>query len=172
MGKLPESRSRKITNLILLAIEKSVDGTIRFSDFMNNPGYYAYGDGWNYQPKKASLSKALQRLREKGAIEYINGDELVLRLTDTGKMRAVHAQMQDAPEKWDGKWRIVIFDIPERRRAARDLLRHHLKSWGFEIWQQSVWATKRNCVDLLRKYLEQVGIADWVLVIESDNIGR
>ena len=75
------------------------------------------------------------------------------------------------PKKWDGKWRLVVWDIPEKRRQARDLLRFKLKQLGFKQWQQSIWASKMNCTELLRSFIKQVGIEDWVMVIESDNIG-
>src|SRR3989344_7614969 len=171
MVKLPENRSKKVTNLILLALEKSIDGGIRLTDFLYNPGYYAYGSGWDYPLKKASLAKALQRLRKGGFVDLIE-EELILRLTDKGRKKAVIAELQSPGEKWDGKWRVVIFDIPEKRRAARDLLRHNLKSWGFTPWQQSVWVTKKNCTCSLRKYVSNMGIEDWVMIIESDNIDR
>lgn len=172
MVKLPESKKRKVTNVILLALEKAVDGYIRFDDFVNNPHYYAHGMGWNYPLNKASLSKALQRLREGGFVELLRDEDLTLRLTDKGREKAVLAQLQNSGGKWDGKWRIVIFDIPEKRRAARDLLRYNLKHWGFTPWQQSVWVTKKDCTKPLREYIKNVGIEDWVMVIESDNIGR
>src|SRR3989344_4682297 len=35
------------------------------------------------------------------------------------------------PAKWDGEWRIVIFDIPERFKKAREALRKKLKDLGF-----------------------------------------
>lgn len=170
--KLPGNKSRKVTNLILLALEKAVDGYVRLEDFMYNPGYYAYGDGWEYPLNKASLAKALQRLRTGGFIELIGDEEFILRLTDKGKEKAILAQLQSSDEKWDGKWRVVIFDIPEKRRTVRDLLRHNLKNWGFTPWQQSVWVTRRNCTNALRKYIKQIGIEDWVMVLETDNIGR
>ena len=34
-------------------------------------------------------------------------------------------------KKWDGKWRIVVFDIPEKKKAAREALRKKLKDLGF-----------------------------------------
>lgn len=172
MIKLPESRGKKVTNLILLALEKSIDGLIRLEDFLQNPGYYAYGSGVDYPLNKASLAKALQRLRKGGFVDLIEEGQLVLRLTDKGRGKAVVAELQSLEGKWDGKWRIVIFDIPERKRAVRDLLRYNLKGWGFVPWQQSVWVTKKNCTESLRKYVSNIGIEDWVMVIESDNIGR
>lgn len=172
MAKLPDSKKRKVTNLILLVLEKAVDGYVRFEDFVNNTGFYALGNGWEYPLNKASLAKALQRLRTGGFVELLEDKELILRLTDKGKEKAILAKLQNPGSKWDGKWRIVIFDIPEKRRAARDLLRYNLKSWGFTPWQRSVWVSKGNCTSLLRDYIQKVGIEDWVLVIESDNIGR
>ncbi|MBI2196819.1 hypothetical protein HYU45_04405 [Candidatus Daviesbacteria bacterium] len=172
MGKLPQTKKGAVTNLILLALEKAIDGYVRLEDFLYNPGYYAYGDGWNYPLNKASLAKALQRLRQAGFIELLEDKDLILRLTDKGRERAVLAELQSLAGEWDGRWRIVIFDVPEKRRSARDLLRHNLKTWGFTPWQQSVWVTKKNCTAPLRKYIKNVGIEDWVLVIESDDIGR
>ncbi|MCD6528081.1 hypothetical protein J7K44_00315, partial [bacterium] len=42
-------------------------------------------------------------------------------------------------KKWDGKWRLIIFDIPELKRKDRDFLRRELKWIGFVEYQKSVW---------------------------------
>ena len=169
MAKLPETKGKKVTNFILLALEKAVDGYVRFEDFTYHHYQYIYGI---QELKKASLSKALQRLRQGGIIELIDDEQLIYRLTDKGREKAILAELQSSDGSWDGKWRIVIFDIPEKRRAVRDLLRHNLKSWGFIPWQQSVWVTKKNCTQALRRYISNIGIEDWVMVLETDNIGR
>lgn len=163
-------KKRSLSSLILLALEKSVDGFLRFDDLINNPGYYAYHGGWDYPLKKSSFSLALKRLRENGLVDFIDDTQLTLRLTDKGKEKALLSKLLVDEDKWDGKWRIVIFDIPEKRRAARDVLRQKLKSWGFTPWQQSVWVTKKNCTKTLRWFVKKVGIKDWVRVIESDNV--
>ena len=155
----------------LLALEKTVDGYVRLEDFLYKPGYYAYGSGWEYPLDKAALSKALKRLREKGLIDFIDEKELVFRLTDPGKDKVLWIKMREEEEKWDGKWRLVFWDIPETRKSVRDLLRNKLKQLGFVRWQKSVWASKKNCVEVLRNFIKGVGIEDWVLVIESDNVG-
>ncbi|OGE65094.1 hypothetical protein A3I48_02435 [Candidatus Daviesbacteria bacterium RIFCSPLOWO2_02_FULL_36_7] len=163
-------RKKSLTNLVLLALEKSVDGYVRLEDFLYNPGFYSYGDGWNYPIKKSGLARTLKRLRENGLVELLDDQELILRLTDQGKEKAVLAKLLLKEDKWDGKYRIVIFDIPEKRRVTRDLLRSKLKSWGFVLWQKSVWVTKKNCTKPLRDFIKQIGIKDWVIVIESDNV--
>src|SRR3990167_5628246 len=101
-------RKKSLSNLILLALEKTVDGTVRLSDFMYNPGYYAYYDGWNYELKKSELARALKRLRENGLVDFLGDEEIVMRLTDQGKEKAVLAKLLLDENEWDGKWRIVI----------------------------------------------------------------
>lgn len=163
-------RKKSFSNFILLALEKAIDGYVRFDDLINNPGYYAHYGGWEYPLKKSELARALKRLRENGLVDLISDQELVIRLTDQGRDKALLAKLKLEENKWDGKWRVVIFDVPEKRRIARDLFRQKLKSWGFKIWQQSVWVTKKNCAKELRDYIKKVGIQDWVMVLETDNI--
>ncbi len=161
----PPSKRKILKDLILLALEKSVDGYVAFEDFANNP--MLAGRDLN----KSSFSQAIKRLREQGFVELISNNELSLRLTDSGKDRALWEKVKIGDEKWDGKWRLVIWDVPEKRRVARDSLRYKLKQLGFTQWQKSVWASKINCTKLLRDFIRKVGIEDWVMVIESDNVG-
>lgn len=163
-------RKKSISNLILLLLEKSVDGYVRFDNLIHNPGFYSHGGGWDYPLKKSELARALKRLRENGFVDFVDDNKLIFRLTDKGKDKAILANLLIEDKKWDGKYRIVIFDIPEKRRVTRDILRAKLKGWGFIPWQQSVWVTKKNCTIPLRTFIKQVGIKDWVRVIESDNV--
>jgi len=158
-----------LTNLILLGLEKSVDGYVRLEDLGHRSFRYTYGYP---NVNKSALSKALRRLREGGLVELTNDDKLALRLTEKGRDKALLAKFKAPDDKWDGKWRLILFDVPEKRRSARDLLRSKLKQWSFIKFQQSVWATKKNCTNELRKFIKSVGIEDWVMVVESNNIGR
>lgn len=155
--------------MILLVLEKSIDGYCRVEDFAYHHYRYHYGIP---ELKKASLAQALKRLREGGLVELVSDEKLAFRLTDKGREKAVLASFLQNDEKWDGKWRLIMFDVPEKRRSARDVLRRKLKDWGFVHFQQSVWGTKKNCTKALRDFVKGVGIEDWVMVVESDNIGR
>lgn len=160
-------RKKSLTSFVLLVLEKSIDGYVRFEDFAYHHYRYRYGIP---ELKKSSLAKALKRLREGGLVELVSDEQLAFRITDRGREKAVLANLLVEDEKWDGKYRIVIFDIPEKRRVVRDLLRVKLKGWGFVPWQRSVWVTKKNCAKPLRNFIKSVGIKDWVMVIESDNV--
>lgn len=153
---------------LLYVLEKSIDGYVRFEDFAYH--YYRYHYGVP-ELKKSALAAALKRLREKGFIEkdYINEKELVIKLTDEG--RSILMLEGGEPEKWDGKWRVVVFDIPEQRRIIRNLFRRNLKKWGFRPLQKSVWISKKNITDHLFNYIKDLGVEKWVWVFESEKYG-
>lgn len=167
-------KRNSLSKLILLGLEKAVDGSVRLDHFINNPKFYALGPGWDYAIKKSALAQALKRLREKGFIEKNKVSEensIIIKLSEAGKEFLLLSKSEEEIE-WDKKWRIVVFDIPENKRSVRDILRNRLKIWGFNPWQQSVWASKKNITNKLRNLIKDLKIEDWVLVIESDNIGK
>ncbi len=76
------------------------------------------------------------------------GGTLTLTLTEKGKQKALRYNLEkiEIPkQKWDGRWRIVVFDIPESRRDARDAFRALLKKMGFYELQKSVFIHPYEC---------------------------
>jgi DNA-binding transcriptional regulator PaaX len=74
------------------------------------------------------------------------------------------------PKKWDGKWRIVSFDIAQARRFARTQLRHTLQEIGFERLQDSVWVFPYDCEELITLLKADYGLGKEVLYIIADSI--
>ncbi|TSC57815.1 MAG: phenylacetic acid degradation operon negative regulatory protein [Parcubacteria group bacterium Greene0416_79] len=72
------------------------------------------------------------------------------------------------PSAWDRKWRVVIFDIPEDEREARDALRAHLEYMGFYILQRSVFVCPFECRDQIEFLIELYAIRRYVrfMVVE------
>lgn len=156
---------KSLTNAILLSLEKAVDGYIRLEDFAYHHYRYHYGIP---ELKKSSLSQALKRLREGGLIEEVRlKKDVIIKLTEEGR-DLIKDPFDES--KWDGKYRIVIFDIPEQKRIIRNLFRRNLKKWGFKHLQKSVWISKRNVFDKLNSYIKDLGLEKWVIVIESDKL--
>ncbi|MBI2019711.1 hypothetical protein HYS95_03550 [Candidatus Daviesbacteria bacterium] len=161
---------------LLYALEKSVDGFMRFEDFGEH--YYRYHHGIP-DLKKSALAAALKRLREKGFVETdktsfslrdkTDVNKLIIKLTDEG--RNILMLEGGEPAEWDKKWRIVVFDIPEQKRLIRNLLRRNLKKWGFKPLQKSVWVSKKNVTDKLFSYIKDLGVEKWVWVFESEKYG-
>jgi DNA-binding transcriptional regulator PaaX len=103
----------------------------------------------------ARVRQALQRLECKGLITRAGGrSSWSAQLTPAGKKLAEkidkhHQALIHKPARWDGKWRVLMFDIWERRRDVRDKLRRALQGAGFCELQNSVWVYPYDCEDLL-----------------------
>lgn len=158
----------KVAYAILTALEKAVDGYIALDTFSRRGTSVFYG----YDLPKSNLSSALSRLSKKGYVEKsINEGKVILKLTEAGKDWVLMYGDYN-PENWDGVWRVVIFDIPEQHRRVRDTLRRRLKEWGFVAWQKSVWAGKKPLTEHIRKLIKDLGVEQWVVILESSNVGR
>lgn len=101
--------------------------------------------------------------------------KFTVELTEKGKKVAkeiIFADMKIEKQKvWDKKWRIVIFDIPERRgRRGRDAMRVKLRSLGFCQMQKSVWAYPYPCEKEIRLVCEIYEINSFVNIITADKI--
>ena len=103
---------------------------------------------------KYSINESFTRLKEKGFIEIVevNGKK-VARITKKGEGKLdfldKHNFKLKIPKKWDGRWRVVIFDIKESRSKTRFLLRKTLSQIGFIRLQNSVWLYPYACEDLI-----------------------
>lgn len=74
------------------------------------------------------------------------------------------------PELWDKQWRLVIFDIPEPRKAGRDALSYKLRQLGFVPLQRSVWIHPFPCRDEITLVCTTYGIARYVTFLETSFI--
>ncbi|HVZ12084.1 MAG TPA: hypothetical protein VG965_03565 [Patescibacteria group bacterium] len=155
-----------LTYILLSVLENAVDCAIKLDDFIYHP--YKYSKGNNYPPSfnKPALVKTIRRLREAGYIDREKNQEgVILKLTKLGQDYL--KPFED--EKWDHKYRVVIWDIPERKRRIRDLFRRRLREWGFKNWQKSVWVSKQNITIQLRSLITELELEKYVSVIESDD---
>ena len=93
-------------------------------------------------------------------------------LTEKGKLRALtyhFKKMRIENKKWDGKWRMVVFDVPEKKRKGRDALREELKRIGFYELQRSVFIFPYKCKDEIDFVIEFFQLRKYVrfCVLES-----
>lgn len=157
-----------VTNLLLEALEKSIDSGIFLYDLANNPHHYAYGIP---NLNRYQLYHIVQRLKQKGWVDtHKDEGKIIVKLTNKGKNQ-LNIEGALKKEMWDGNFRIVTFDIPEKHRKVRDVLRRRLKEWGFISWQKSIWASKKDLADPLREFIKELHAEDWVLVLVSKDVG-
>jgi len=108
------------------------------------------------------ITKAITDLERSGLVKTSGerGHRNVV-LTEKGRtaIDTMYANEYRIPEPafWDGKWRVVIFDIREKRRKARSQLRLLLYNAGFLRLQDSVWIYPYPCdefIGLVRAHLK------------------
>lgn len=99
------------------------------------------------------IRQGFYQLRRRKVIQYVkteNGVD-IYRITKKGREELKKFSFDNLllpkPRRWDRKWRLVIFDIPQTKRQARDLLRDKLRDLGFFQLQKSVWVHPFPCKD-------------------------
>lgn len=91
-----------------------------------------------------ALRRTAYYLKRRGDIKFTErGGQRYVSLTTQGSKRLDRLERYQVrvPEKikWDGKWRVVIFDIPEKDHKLRDTFRSKLRELGCLLLQGSVW---------------------------------
>lgn len=100
---------------------------------------------------RKKFRKELYRLKQKKFIKkYFEDKKSFIELTQKGKVvlrKYISDQLViDHPDKWDKKWRLVIFDIPKQKNKLRDVLRSKLIRIGFIGIQKSVYVYPFECL--------------------------
>lgn len=92
-------------------------------------------------------------LRNRNALEFVREENsyLVYKLTEKGKEKIKKFAFDEIkindPAEWDEKWRLVIFDVPEKYTKSRNALRHKLEDLGFYQCQKSAWIHPFPCAE-------------------------
>ena len=131
------------------------------------------GRGWE-KIKKEEIRDKIRELYQSKLVKIETGLDGMMKITlsSKGKNKVLKFNFDDMKiEKhyWDEKWRMVIFDIPENIKAARDALRFKLKKLGFHELQKSVFVYPFNCEDEINFIAEFFGVKPYVRygVLES-----
>jgi phenylacetic acid degradation operon negative regulatory protein len=70
-------------------------------------------------------------------------------------------------ENWDGKWRIISYEIPETKRELRDRLRREMQGWGLGPWHRSFWITPHPIIETLKTLVSQKEEEKYIQAFES-----
>ncbi|MDD3498575.1 MAG: hypothetical protein PHH24_03700 [Candidatus Moranbacteria bacterium] len=128
----------------------------------------------NYSDKK--IENAFRALKRRKFIKIINikNGKVRVKLTGKGKKRIREFIIDELavrePEKWDGKWHILVFDIPTELNYAREALRKKIKKLGFYCFQGSVWFYPYPCEDEILTLAEFFEISGYIEIITAEKI--
>lgn len=122
--------------------------------------------------QKNSYRVAFARARKRGFLKIIQKEgSACVALTKKGEntlYRELLNTVRIIPqEKWDQKWRIVIFDFPVKYNFARDLFRQKLKKWNFQQIQKSVFLCPWPCLQELSLLRRALKAEHYVLFLET-----
>ena len=174
MGKLETeskkiSRKSKLQEAILMTL---ASGGRRNSSLLPTVAGILLEEDFTPRPRVNEYVKtAAVRLVKKGFVKVENDHYM---MTKEGQNIWEKWQREDfklkRPKKWDRKWRIIIFDIPERKKIIRNKVREILYQAGFERLQDSVWVYPYDCEDVIGLLNTEYGIDSDLLYIIADQI--
>ena len=128
----------------------------------------------NYSKKQ--VTNTIMNLNKHGFIKVLrqkNGKTEIL-LTNKGKKRIHTFCLQrltlEKPQKWDKKWRVVVFDVPVTHNQARTALRRKLIELGFYQLQRSVWVYPYACEDELLFVAHVFGIENCLNIFTTQRV--
>lgn len=119
---------------------------------------------------------AIKRLEIKGHIKWVERrGKRYAEITAAGRRALALAKARTQPtiptkKRWDRRYRMVIFDIPERRKKVREKLRRMMVTFGFFRLQDSVWISPYDCEDVIALIKAELQIGKDVLYIIADTI--
>lgn len=123
-----------------------------------------------------ALKRSLKGLSESGLIErHYSGQNDYARLTKEGKKKVHSLKLEDNSTPtpiWDGKWRIVLLDLPETRKDEREALRYLLKKAGFVCLKNSVWISPFPYEHLFTNIKKDFGLKEEMIIFKVEELDK
>lgn len=125
-------------------------------------------DNLDKREREREARRIIYSMKARGYLvgEYEHG----LKITEKGRKRlkklAIDELAIEQPEKWDKKWRLVIYDIPEANKEGRWALSAKLRQIGFFQLQRSVWIHPLPCKEIIEKITSEYEIEQFVSYLE------
>lgn len=121
------------------------------------------------------VKTALNGLIKQGYVELVETKKgKFVRLTKSGQSRLFQytdgAIPLPKPRRWDKRWRVIIYDIREKRRPIREKLRNILSNFGFLKLQDSVWVYPYDCEDLVIMLKADMKVGKDILYVIAEKI--
>lgn len=119
-------------------------------------------------------NRAMRYLEQRGQIEMTKEkDKIFIKLTKKGKLQALLDRIKinsGDGKKWDGKWRMVIWDIPESSHRERNRIRYFLKNLGFYRLQFSVFIRPYPIPGVAVDFLRESGLLKFIRFLRVDKV--
>jgi phenylacetic acid degradation operon negative regulatory protein len=146
------------------------------ADTLARPTWRNIHDGFESWAWRSGLGRRVAELQRLQLIEGAPADltGAIVRLTTAGKRAALGGRDPEEcwARPWDGRWRMVLFDIPERQRRIRWRLWRFFRANRFGFLQNSVWITPDPfSIDRLRRVGPPSDV-EYLILIEGRPAGN
>jgi len=124
------------------------------------------------QLKRRQYRDCLRGLEARGVLKIVEeNNRKFIKLTKKGALKVLLAKAQVKIEKcWDGKWRVLVFDIPEDFHFIRDHFRNLLKQNHFIKLQASVFISPYSLNREAIRYLQKTGLIKFVRIMKVEEM--
>lgn len=104
-------------------------------------------------------------------VKNLEGKKAIM-FTKEGLNKVLKASftIEGKTKRKDGKWIMLMFDIPEKWRKSRNLLRSILHNLGYKLFQQSVWVTPYDVSEKTEKLLQMYNLDRFVKIFLIEEI--
>ncbi len=123
---------------------------------------------------ESAVRAALFRLRKKRVIKDLQkGSEAFFSLADSGRDLAEDytSRLKRAEEKWNGKWLLFSFNIPEKKRVLRNKLRNELIFLGFGRLHANLWVSPYNIREECNEVTKRLKVKEYTAMFATDYVG-
>lgn len=135
-----------------------------------NPELFQMRRTWRKERNKRDFRQMVYYLKKNGYIK--TSRQKAILITPKGAKKALMARLhnkQQKPRK-DGKWIMLIFDIPEKQRRLRDMLRDFLIAMKYQKLQQSVWICPYEVFEETEALTKEYGLEKYTRIFLLDEI--
>lgn len=125
---------------------------------------------------RQSLDRAVRSLHKSRLVEIKNNSNgtTTMILSKKGKKIALAHDIFNMkikkPRKWDYRWRILMFDVPEKMKKIREAFRMHLKQMEFYEFQKSVFVHPYPCQDEFEYIVEFYNARRYMRFVVAEEI--
>ena len=123
---------------------------------------------WILVVDRRGVRRSLAYLVKQGYVKREGKRVVRFKVTQNGKDKVNELRPGLKNRHWDGKWRIVMFDIAEKYRGMRTVLRRFLVLLGFRQFQRSLWMSAFDVSREVREFLVAARLDEMAYLLEVD----
>jgi phenylacetic acid degradation operon negative regulatory protein len=129
----------------------------------------------NFDLSEQSVRSAVSRMCQVGLLKVRREErKSYYSLTENGYNllnRGTQRIFTRKNHQWDGKWNIVIYSVPERRREARDRLRLELNWMGYGPLGEATWISPYDMAREVEELAGRLQIKDCIQIFQAEHLG-